>query len=193
MSRRAVFLDRDGVLIEDVGMLTRRDDVHLYAETPRALKRLHGAGFAVVVITNQPVVARGLATEQDLRDIHMWIQQLLRSSGGAEIDRFYFCPHHPNADLPQYRADCQCRKPKPGLIIQAADEMDLDLPSSYMVGDRLSDVAAGVSAGCRTILLETGMHTAAPIESPEPSAEPATPDHVCRSVGEAADIIVGAE
>ena len=191
MTRRAVFLDRDGVLIRDSDLLTRCDQVELYACAPQAIRQLREAGFALVVVSNQTVVARGLASEQDVERIHAWIQQLLRTLGGDEIDRFYFCPHHPNATLPQYRVDCECRKPRPGLLLRAAQELKLDLAASYMIGDRISDIIAGQRAGCRTILVQTGKHTAPPIESPEVLDMSVEPDCVCADLGEAVEIILG--
>ena len=190
MARRAVFLDRDGVLIRDVHLLTRRDQVELFPCAPQAIRRLRASGFAVVVVTNQTVVARGLVSEQDVELIHAWIQRLLRKRGGGEIERFYFCPHHPNAILPQYRTACDCRKPRPGMLLRAARELNLDLERSYMVGDRISDIIAGQRAGCRTILVQTGMHTAPPIESVDAMELSVKQDYVCADLGEAVDIIL---
>ena len=190
MARPAVFLDRDGVLIRDVHLLTRCDQVELYACAPRAVRRLQEAGFVVVVVSNQTVVARGLASKQDVERIHAWIQELLRMSGGGETDRFYFCPHHPNATLPQYRVECDCRKPRPGLLLRAAQELDLDLGASHMVGDRISDIIAGQRAGCRTILVQTGMHTAPPIEAPDAIDTSLKPDYVCADLSAAVEIIL---
>jgi D-glycero-D-manno-heptose 1,7-bisphosphate phosphatase len=190
MARRAVFLDRDGVLIRDVDLLTRCEQIELYACVPRAIRRLREAGFAVVVVSNQTVVARGLASEKDVELVHAWIQQLLCMSGGGEIDRFYFCPHHPNATLPQYRVECDCRKPRPGMLLQAAQEMNLDLGASYMVGDRISDIVAGQLAGCRTILVRTGMHTAPSIETTDTLEMTTEPDFGCANLGEAVEIIL---
>ena len=191
MARRAVFLDRDGVLIRDLDLLTRCDQVELYACAPQAICQLREAGFAIVVVSNQTIVARGLASEQDVELIHAWIQQLLRISGGGEVDRFYFCPHHPNATLPQYRVECDCRKPRPGMLLRAAQEMNLDLGASYMVGDRMSDIVAGQRAGCQTILVQTGMHTAPPIESVDLVEVTAEPDYLCADLGEAVEIMLG--
>lgn len=191
MARRAVFLDRDGVLIRDVHLLTRCDQVELYTCAPQAIQRLRSFGFAVVVVSNQTVVARGLASEQDVERTHAWIQQLLRRAGGGEIDRFYFCPHHPKATLSQCRVECDCRKPRPGMLLRAARELDLDLGASYLVGDRVSDIIAGQRAGCQTILVQTGMHTAPPIESPDALDMSAEPDFVCADLGAAVEIILG--
>lgn len=192
MARRAVFLDRDGVLIHDIDLLTRCAQVELYACAPQAIHRLREAGFAIVVVSNQTVIARGLASEQDVELVHAWIQQLLRTSGGGEIDRFYFCPHHPNATLPQYRVACDCRKPRPGMLLQAAQEMNLDLGASYMVGDRISDIVAGQRAGCRTILVQTGKHQAPPIETADVREMTAELDYVCADLGAAVEIILDA-
>lgn len=181
---RAVFLDRDGVLIRDVGLLVRPDQVEILPGVPAALLRLHAAGFRLLVVSNQPVVARGLIQERDVEEIHRVLVSRLVEEGGARLDGFYFCPHHPNASLPDYREACDCRKPRPGLLIRAAREHDLDLARCFLVGDRTSDVAAGARASCRTVLVETGMHLAPPIESPEPDSE-VVPDRVCAGLPEA--------
>ncbi len=191
MERRAVFLDRDGVLIRDVDALTQYDQVELFACVPRAIRRLRESGFAVVVVSNQAVVARGLASERDVERTHAWIQHLLRMDGGVEIDRFYFCPHHPDATLPQYMAACDCRKPCPGMLLRAAQELDLDLGASYMVGDRISDIIAGQRAGCRTILVQTRMHMAPPVESGESLEMTAEADYVSADLGAAVEVILG--
>lgn len=190
MGYRGVFLDRDGVIIRDIDLLTQPNQVELYATAPQAILQLREAGFAIVVVSNQTVVARGLASEQDVELTHAWIQQLLRTSGGGEIDRFYFCPHHPNATLPEYRVACNCRKPRSGMLLRAAQELDLDLGASYMVGDRISDIIAGQRAGCRTILVQTGMHTAKPIESVDALEMTVDPDYVCTDLAAAAEIIL---
>ncbi len=186
MTRLAVFLDRDGVLIRDVDWLTRPDQIDVYPYTLPAVRRLQDAGFALVVVTNQPVVARGMITEQGIEAIHDHLQQLLE----LRIDRFYFCPHHPNALLSEYRQECTCRKPRPGMLLQAARDLNLDLNASWMIGDRPSDVVAGQRAGCKTILVETGMHTAPLIQSSAMPTEPIVPHYVCADLREAVEIIL---
>jgi D-glycero-D-manno-heptose 1,7-bisphosphate phosphatase len=166
--RPAVFLDRDGVLIEDIDQLVRSEDLRVLPDVPAALERLHWAGFLLLVVTNQPIVARGLITENRLRTIHEDLDRMLQNAGAPPIDGFFFCPHHPRANLAAYRLDCPCRKPRPGLLLDAAREHDVTLAASFMVGDRLSDIAAGARAGCRTILVETGRHLDPPIQTSDP-------------------------
>jgi D-glycero-D-manno-heptose 1,7-bisphosphate phosphatase len=180
--RPAIFLDRDGVIVEDVDALLRPDQLALMPGAAEAVRRAEASGRAVVVVTNQPVVARGLVDEDGVRAVHEALDAMLRARG-ARVDAFYFCPHHPRATIERYRVACDCRKPRPGLLTRAASELGLDLGASVMVGDRLSDVTAGARAGCKTVLVTTGKHLAAPIESPDPAD--ATPDFVAADVGAA--------
>jgi D-glycero-D-manno-heptose 1,7-bisphosphate phosphatase len=189
--RRAVFLDRDGVLIQDVDALVHPADIAVLPGVPSALARLAGAGFALVVITNQTVVSRGLASEEDVARVHEAMIALLRRAGAPRLDAVYVCLHHPNATIPAYRVDCECRKPRPGLLVRAASELGLDLPRSTMVGDRVSDVVAGALAGCSTVLVRTGAHDAPMIESSLELADVPSPDYVCADLAEAADWILG--
>lgn len=189
MQRTAVFLDRDGVLIEDVDLLTRRDQVRVCRRAPEALKKLHASGYLLFVVTNQTVIARGLATEQDVEDINSFIEKMLFDGSGCKLERFYYCPHHPEATLPQYRIICECRKPRPGMLLRAAREYNLDLSASFMIGDRISDIVAGHKAGCTTVLVETGMHQAKPIISDAMNLT-ANPDYVCADLYEASRIIL---
>ncbi len=188
---RAVFLDRDGVLIEDRGGLVASAAISVLPGVAGALVRLSRAGFDLVVVTNQPIIARGLATEEGVSRVNDAVSELLLALGGAPIRRFYVCPHHPNADLAEYRLACDCRKPRPGLVLRAAAELGLDLGRSYMVGDRMSDVAAGARAGCRTILVRTGdTHLAPPIETPDPVEPDLVADHVVDDLAAAAHWIL---
>ena len=190
MTSPAVFLDRDGVLIHDVNLLTDVNQVKFYEGAMEAIKRLKASGFTLVVITNQPVVARGLITEKDVETIHAYIAQRLDSEN-ASVDGFYFCPHHPRATLPQYRMDCDCRKPRPGMLVRASQELDLALRQSYMVGDRITDVIAGEMAGCHTILVRTGMDKAPLSESPDRVNNSGTPEYTCDTISAAANFILG--
>jgi D-glycero-D-manno-heptose 1,7-bisphosphate phosphatase len=186
----AIFLDRDGVLIEDVHLLINSEDIRVLEGVPQALRSLKEAGFKLIVISNQTVVSRGLVTEQEVRAIHAEMERLLEQGGGPHLDGFYFCPHHPNATLPAYRTACECRKPRPGLLLRAACEHNLNLRASFVVGDRITDIIAGARAGCRTVLVQTGKHQAPPIETVEPLDESVQPDHVCADLKAAAEWIL---
>jgi D-glycero-D-manno-heptose 1,7-bisphosphate phosphatase len=186
----AVFLDRDGVLIEDVHLLTRPEKVVIPAGVPEALRALGMAGFKLIVISNQPVVARGLASEAEVRAVNTRMEALLQSAGAPPLDGVYFCPHHPKATLAAYRVDCDCRKPRPGLLLRAAAELDIDLSASFAVGDRITDIIAGAKAGCRTVLVQTGRHGEKPIETSEPLDLTIQPDHTCADLGAAVEWIL---
>jgi D-glycero-D-manno-heptose 1,7-bisphosphate phosphatase len=162
--RAAVFLDRDGTLVEERGYLDRLDLLTVFPWTADALRLLKRAGFATVVITNQAAIARGIIDETFLADVHRELSARL-DRGNATIDRYYFCPHVVDAKVERYRLACRCRKPEPGMIEQACREMDLDPSRSVMVGDRWLDVACGRAAGTRTILVRTG-HGAHEAETP---------------------------
>jgi D-glycero-D-manno-heptose 1,7-bisphosphate phosphatase len=184
--RRAVFLDRDGVLIEDKGLLVDPAEMRILPGAFEATRKLSDAGFALVAVTNQPVIARGLATEQVIAEIHVRLAACIEAEGGGSIAGFYFCPHHPNADLPEYRIDCDCRKPRPGLLLEAAADLRLDLRRSVMVGDRMTDVAAGARAGCCTVLVRTGAHLQPEIQTPDPVDPQLEADHACDDLASAA-------
>lgn len=153
--QKAVFLDRDGVINKEVHYLHKLRDIEIMENAPETIKKLKEMGYFVIVVTNQPVVARGIATEKEIEDINEKINELIKKQNGFGIDRFYFCPHHPNADLEKYRKVCDCRKPSSGSLIKASEDFDIDLDKSWMIGDMVSDIAAGNNAGCRTILIET--------------------------------------
>jgi D-glycero-D-manno-heptose 1,7-bisphosphate phosphatase len=191
MGRRAVLLDRDGVLVADVGPIARAAALQILPGVPEALSRLHRAGLALAVVTNQTVLARGLLDAAGLHALHAELERQLVALGGPPLERFYVCPHHPRATLPEYRQACECRKPRPGLLLRAARELDLDLEQSFAIGDRPSDVAAGRRAGCRTVLLTTGKHRDPPIESPESCGAELPPDRICADLAEAAEWILG--
>ena len=155
MMRPAVFLDRDGTIIEERGYLDRLDLLEFYSFTADAIRLLNRAGYATVVITNQGGIGRGIIDEPFLHLVHRTIDARL-AAGNAKIDRYYFCPHHPDAIVPELRVKCTCRKPAPGMIEQACRELSLDPARSVMIGDRRLDVAAGNNAGTRGILVRTG-------------------------------------
>lgn len=155
LSRRqkAVFLDRDGTINRHVGFLRNIDDFELLNGVARAIRMINEQGFLVIVVTNQPVIARGEISEVELEEIHRKMETLLGAEG-AYVDAVYYCPHHPDAGFPgerkEYKVRCQCRKPEPGLLFQAAQEYNIELTDSWMVGDSGNDILAGIAAGCRT-------------------------------------------
>ncbi len=150
----AVFIDRDGVINEDVGYAKSIDDIKLIKDIPHAIKLLKEAGLKIFVITNQAIISRGYASESEVEKIHEQINDIIAKETGIRIDKFYFCPHHPNADIEKYRKICDCRKPAPGLILRAAQENGINTKKSWMIGDKITDIVAGKNAGCRTILIK---------------------------------------
>jgi len=152
MASKAVFLDRDGTIIEDTGYINQPDQVKLLSGAAEALNKLRAMGYKLVVVTNQSGVARGILTEETLGEIHERLKQLLLREG-ASLDRIYYCAYHPEAVIPKYRREHSRRKPNPGMILAAAEELDIDISESWMIGDGEWDIQAGLKAGCRTILI----------------------------------------
>ncbi len=149
MSRKqAVFLDRDGTMAKDVHYCSRPEDFELFTGVPGAIKKLNDHGFKVVVVTNQSGVGRGFFTEDTLRLIHEKMVNNLTHQG-AKLDGIYYCPHHPNEN-------CNCRKPKIGLLVRAKRDLEIDFKRSYMVGDMALDIEVGQAVGCKTILITGG-------------------------------------
>jgi D-glycero-D-manno-heptose 1,7-bisphosphate phosphatase len=162
----AVLLDRDGVINEDVSYLHQPEHLRLIPGSASAIQRLNQHQIPVIVITNQAGVARGYFPESQVAVLHAALSQQL-AFDGAHIDRFYYCPHHPTEGIGAYRVDCTCRKPKPGMLLQAAREFNLELSRSFFVGDALSDMQAGEAAGCQNVLVQTGYGTRLWAEWPE--------------------------
>ncbi len=184
--RPAVFFDRDGTLNEEVEFLSAPEQLRLIAGAGRAVRAVNDSGLLAFVISNQSGIARGLFTEADLIPIHARFQKELLASG-ARIDRIYYCPHHPTAGIPPYRVDCDCRKPRTGMLRRAEQEMGADLGRSYVIGDRIVDVMAGQNAGARGILVLTGYGESSVAECRDQGV---VPDHIAASVGEAVDFIL---
>lgn len=156
--QRAIFLDRDGTINKYVGFLRNIDDFELEDNVAKAIKEINELGYLAIVVTNQPVIARGEVTFGELKKIHQKMQVLLGKEG-AYLDGIYVCPHHPDSGFPgevkELKIDCDCRKPKPGMLLQAAQDFNIDLESSWMVGDSKNDILAGKNAGCHTCLVNS--------------------------------------
>ncbi|MBR4368538.1 MAG: D-glycero-beta-D-manno-heptose 1,7-bisphosphate 7-phosphatase [Prevotella sp.] len=154
--QKAIFLDRDGTINIYKGFLTKEEDFELIPGVTEAIKLVNHSGYLAIVVSNQPVIARGDCTFEELQTIHEKMETLLGKEG-AFVDAIYYCPHHPDkgfeGERPEYKFDCNCRKPKPGLLLQAAKDWNIDLSQSYMIGDSTRDLEAGRNAGCKQSLL----------------------------------------
>jgi len=155
MKQRAVFIDRDGTISEEVGYINHVSRFRLFPYAASAIKHLNENGWLAIVITNQAGVARGYFSEDMVQTVHAAMTRELESSG-ARLEAIYYCAHHPSVGEPPYRLDCDCRKPKPGLILRAAKDFDIDLEESWMVGDRYSDVELAGNAGVKSMLVMSG-------------------------------------
>ena len=157
--QKAIFLDRDGTINKYVGFLRNIDDFELIDGVAEAIRKINESGYLAVVVTNQPVVARGEVSFEELEEIHNKMETLLGKEG-AYLDAIYYCPHHPHkgyeGERPELKIDCDCRKPKPGMLLKAAVDFNIDLSRSWMVGDGENDIQAGINAGCKTVLLSNG-------------------------------------
>ena len=156
--QKAIFLDRDGTINKYVGFLRNVDDFELLPTVCEAIKLINNSGYLAVVVTNQPVIARGEVTYAELNEIHNKMETLL-GADGAYLDGIYFCPHHPDSgfegEIKELKFDCDCRKPKPGMLLKAAEDFNIDLTKSWIIGDGDNDKAAGEAAGCRTKIIPT--------------------------------------
>ena len=156
--QKAIFLDRDGTINKYVGFLRKEEEFDLLPGVAEAVKKINQSGYLAIVVTNQPVIARGEVTFEGLETIHNKMETLLGKEG-AYLDGIYFCPHHPHSgyegEVKELKIDCDCRKPKPGMLLKAAEDFNIDLSQSYMVGDSENDIVAGKAAGCKTVLLNT--------------------------------------
>lgn len=154
--QKAIFLDRDGTINKLVGFLRNIEDFELLPNVPDAIRRINSSGYLAIVITNQPVIARGEVSVSELEEIHAKMETLLGHEG-AYLDAIYYCPHHPHkgyaGEIPELKIECDCRKPKPGMLLRAANDFNIDLSQSWMIGDSESDILAGKSAGCMTGLI----------------------------------------
>lgn len=151
--QKAIFLDRDGTINKYVGFLKSEEEFELLGGVSEAIKKINSSGYLAIVITNQPVIARGEVTFAGLEEIHNKMETLL-GQDGAYLDGIYFCPHHPHkgyaGEVPELKFDCECRKPKAGMLLKAAKDFNIDLSQSWMIGDGENDVLCGINAGCKT-------------------------------------------
>ena len=156
--QKAIFLDRDGTINEYVGFLTDIKEFRLLDGVAEAIRKINASGYLAIVVTNQPIIARGEVSFTELQEIHNKMETLLGAEG-AYIDAIYFCPDHPDkgfeGERVEYKISCDCRKPKPGMLLKAAEDFNIDLSRSWMVGDGKNDVEAGKNAGCKTVLIGT--------------------------------------
>ena len=155
MKQRAVFIDRDGTLSEEVGYINHPSRFSLFPYAAPAIRYLNENGWLAIVITNQAGVARGYFSEDMIQTVHERMERELESNG-AKLDAIYYCAHHPSVGEPPYRLDCDCRKPKPGLISRAAEDFDIHLEASWMVGDRYSDIELARNAGLKSMFVLSG-------------------------------------
>ena len=155
MTRRAVFMDRDGTISEEIGYVNHASRFRVFDYSAEAVLLLNDKEWLAVLVTNQAGVARGYFTENLIGEVHGILENDLRRSG-ARLDAIYYCPHHPIVGESPYRLDCECRKPKPGLILRAADELEIDLAESWMIGDRYSDMVLARQAGVHSAFVLSG-------------------------------------
>ncbi len=183
--RRAIFLDRDGVINRDVDNLRRVRDFELLPDAAPSIRKINESEYLAVVATNQPVIAKGFCSVAELELIHSRMETEL-GAGGAYLDAIYYCPHHPErgfaGEVPELKIDCECRKPKPGMLLRAAREMNIDLGGSYMVGDTARDVGAAATAGVKSVFVG---ETASPASG--------VADYRCGTLAEAVDLILEGE
>lgn len=156
--QKAIFLDRDGTINKHIGFLQKPEEFELLPGVAEAIKKINSSGYLCVVVTNQPVISRGETTVYGLRKIHNKMETEL-GKVGAYINALYYCPHHPHkgyeGEVPELKIDCECRKPKPGMLLRAAEDFNIELESSWMIGDGSNDIGAGKAAGCKTALIGT--------------------------------------
>lgn len=176
MIQPAVFLDRDGVLARENGYVTSVEELEIFPYAAECIAKIKEQGYLTIVITNQSGVARGLFEEEELIQMNRFLMR------ETDVDAVYYCPHYEQGIIPEYAGKCNCRKPQTGMIEQACKDFDIDLPKSYMVGDRASDILTGQKAGVKTILLESG-YGSTKLE------EQVTPDYVLNDLRDVADLL----
>lgn len=182
---RAIFLDRDGVINEDLGYVYKIEDLKFIPEAIEGLKLINKLKFKIVIVTGQSGIAQGYYSEEDMNRFHEHMLQILRREGIA-IDAIYFCPHHPEKGFGKYKIDCDCRKPKMGMLDKANKDLNLNLKKSYIIGDKTDDILMGKNAGCKTILVLTG-------KAGKDRNYDIAPDYTAKDLYEAAKLITKLE
>lgn len=180
---KAIFLDKDGTLIPDIPYNVNPDLISLEEGAVDGLYCLQAIGYLLIIISNQSGVAQGLFAEKELTGVHEKIRQLLKDNH-IKLDGFYYCPHHPSGSVQGYNIECACRKPNPGLIVKASQDLNINLSASWMIGDILNDIEAGNKAGCQTILIDNGNETEWLINQNR------QPEFTATTITEAADYIL---
>jgi len=189
MKKRAVFLDRDGTINRDVGYPDSYSLIDIFPYSYEAVRKINQAGLLAVITTNQSGVGRGLIKEDNLQDIHRQMKAVFDRQG-ARLDGIYYCPHYLFSKLPEYKKDCSCRKPFPGMALQAAAELNIDLPNSYMVGDKVEDILFGLNIQARPILVLTGYGRQSITKLKQQGINPA---HIASNLLEAVEWIIAEE
>lgn len=187
MKKRAIFLDRDGTINEDVGYPDKPSQVKIFSSSFDAVAKINASGFLAVIITNQSGIGRGYLTEADLEEIHQKMKSDF-AERGVRVDGIYVCPHYELSLIPRYRKDCDCRKPKPGLALRAAKDLGIDLAGSYFIGDKVEDVLFGLNIGARPVLVLTGSGAESEKKLKEMNLRPA---HIAVDLSAAVDWILG--
>ena len=187
MMNRAIFIDRDGTLNEEVGYIDQPARLRLFPFAAEAVRLINTAGWRAILVTNQSGVARGLFSEEQLADLHQHLVAALAHEG-ARLDAIYYCPHHPTEGELPYRQDCDCRKPKPGLLIRAAQDFNLDLAQCFVVGDRYRDIEMAHRTGASGMLVMTGYGRDE--YEQERASWPQAPEHVAENLLEAVQWIL---
>lgn len=188
--KRAIFMDRDGTLSHEIGYVNHASRFRLFAYAVDAVRLVNRSGLLAVVVTNQAGVARGYFPEAVIHEVHAGMRAAMEA-GGARLDGIYYCPHHPSAGEPPYRLDCDCRKPRPGLLRRAAADLDVDLAASYVVGDRHGDLELAWSVGAKGVLVRSG-YGLGELTYHAP-AWPRQPDMVAEHLLEAVEAILARE
>ncbi|MBS1266136.1 MAG: Histidine biosynthesis bifunctional protein HisB [Candidatus Woesearchaeota archaeon] len=186
---KAIFLDRDGVINENASKIDSPKKLKIYPYAPKAIKKINDSGYLAILVTNQPEVAKGFFTYNDLMHVHAHLKKIL-AEHEAHLDGLYVCPHHPEkgweGEVPELKFDCDCRKPKPGLLLRAIEDFDIDVDKSWIIGDSKTDIAAGKAAGVKTILVIDGGGCG----SKQDKKTKVEPDFVKKNLKEAVDFIL---